>query len=193
MRVALLLVPILTLAAGCKKDAPPAPAVPDTFGVIPAFAFVDAGKAPYGSADLAGKVWIANTFFTSCRSICPPLMLAVSELRTRLADTPVAFVSITIDPDNDTPDVLTRYAVDRLYTAPNWRFITSSYEATRALVVDGFRTALGQAPKDRSDGTDIEHSAKLFLVDQTGHLRGWFSSDAKGLDAIEQAARQLLK
>jgi protein SCO1/2 len=186
--VVLMWVLAVALMAGCRKDAV-AP-VPEIHGTLPAFALVDQAGAPFSSTSMVGKIWVVNTFFTSCRSICPPMMASLKRLAERLP-TSVPIVSISIDPDNDTPDVLTRYASEHGIDGTRWRLLTGDYPAIRALVVDGFRTALGTPPENRTAGDDIEHSGKLMLIDGEGRLRGWFSSDGPGTDSLVAAVTAL--
>lgn len=188
-RRALLLAGALTLSAlsalgGCRKAEPAAATLTD-YGALPEFALIDANERPVTSRGLAGRPYVLNTFFTSCRSICPGLMATVRTLRARVPELRV--LSVTVDPDNDTPKVLRTYGAGFAVDGETWRLVTGDYDAIRALVVGGLKTAVG----DKSQGADMEHSAKLMLIDGQGHLRGWFSSDAPGLDALVAAAAQL--
>ncbi|MBT9559076.1 MAG: SCO family protein [Myxococcales bacterium] len=186
--VALTTALALALMAGCRKDA--VVPLPEVHGTLPAFALTDQSGTPFSSTSLAGKTWVVNTFFTSCRSICPPMMASLKRLAEQLPKN-VPIVSISIDPDNDTPDVLTRYAADHGIDGDRWRLLTGDYAAIRSLVVDGFRTALGTPPENRTAGDDIEHSGKLMLIDGEGRLRGWFSSDGPGTDSLVAAVTAL--
>lgn len=186
--VAMIGVAVVALMAGCRKDT--AAPQPEIHGTLPTFTLVDQAGSPFSSSSLAGKTWVVNTFFTSCRSICPPMMASLKRLAERLPAS-VPIVSISIDPDNDTPDVLTRYASDHGIDGTRWRLLTGDYPAIRALVVDGFRTALGTPPENRTAGDDIEHSGKLMLIDGEGRLRGWFSSDGPGTDSLVAAVTAL--
>ncbi len=184
----LVLVALVSWTAGCRKDQP-AP-LPEIHGTLPTFELVDQTGAPFASKSLIGKLWVVNTFFTSCRSICPPMMASLKRVATRLPAS-VPIVSISIDPDNDTAEVLARYAKDHGIDGTRWRLLTGDYSAIRALVVDGFRTALGTPPEHRTAGDDIEHSGKLMLIDGESRLRGWFSSDGPGTDALAAAVTAL--
>ncbi len=183
-RLALALVCLA--AIGCRK-APPAP---DDLGALPPFELIGTTGQPFGSRALLGRPYVLSTFFTSCRSICPAVMSAVRQLRARAPD--LRCVSVTIDPDNDTPAVLEAYGKSYGADGDGWRLLTGDYHAIRALLIGGFKTAVGETPSRTGQAADdIEHSGKLMLVDGRGHLRGWFSSDAAGVEALLDATARL--
>jgi protein SCO1/2 len=184
----------LAATSGCNKTGGAEPllaeAVLDDFGPVPPFALTDQRDQAVTNATFAGKPYIVNTFFTHCRTICPPLMEKLDGLTTAVTDEDVRFLSITVDPDNDTPGALGAYAEKHTRMDPRWFFVTGPFEAIRALVVSGFKTAVGTPKPD--DGADITHTAKLMLVDGRGHLRGYFSTDSEGLTALRSALESLL-
>ena len=161
-------------------------------GEVPSFTLTDQGGASFSKAALLGTPWVANTFFTSCRSICPNLMSKVSDLHSRTAsfEPPVRFISITVDPDNDTPKALAEYR-RTVGASPRWTFLTGEFGAIRHLVVEGFHTAMGQRKPNEPAEQDISHSGKLFLVDAAGHIRGYFRADDAGVDAAIKALKVL--
>ncbi|MEO2018324.1 MAG: SCO family protein [Fuerstiella sp.] len=83
-------------------------------GAAPEFELVDQTGAAYSSAQLRGKVWIVNFMFTRCTGTCPIQAMRLAEAQTALSADPVwdgiQFVSITVDPDHDSPDVLQQCA-----------------------------------------------------------------------------------
>ena len=90
---------------GCSEPEPP-----PTLLEVPAFELTSQAGDAFGSEQLQGEVWIANFIFTRCPTICPLLTSQMKGLTDSLADTPVRFVSFSVDPANDTPAVLTEYA-----------------------------------------------------------------------------------
>ncbi len=190
-----LLLLALWLSLGACKGRSEQPAAvqeqpPYDYGALPEFALTGHDGKSLGTKELSGKVWVANAFFTSCRSICPPLMEKVSGLTKRLSDDELRFVSITVDPDNDELPILAAHARS-LRAVPRWTLARTNWGATHALVEGGFHTAMGKR-KPGGDNTDITHSGKLFLVDRKGHVRGYFSTDAEGLDSLERETKWLL-
>jgi protein SCO1/2/putative membrane protein len=117
----------------------------------------------------------------------------MKELQTRLGRTDVLLVSISVDPEYDTPAILTTYA-QRFGASPaRWWFLTGSAASIHDLVVNRFKLSLGDAsPADRSAGADaITHSDRLALVDR-GQIVGFFESgDPRDLDLLVARASRL--
>jgi protein SCO1/2/putative membrane protein len=145
------------------------------------------------NADLAGRVWIAAFIFTRCPLSCPRISSVMKELQARLARTDVLLVSISVDPEYDTPPVLSTYA-QRFGASPKrWWFLTGSEPSIHDLVVNRFKLSLGNAsPADRSKGAEsITHSDRLALVDR-GQIIGFFAStDQAEMDALVARASRL--
>ncbi len=81
-----------------------------SLGTVPTFELVNQDAQPFGSAQLAGKIWIADFIFTTCPGPCPIISTRMSELQRPLEKTDVHLVSFTVDPEKDTPEVLRAYA-----------------------------------------------------------------------------------
>jgi cytochrome oxidase Cu insertion factor (SCO1/SenC/PrrC family) len=150
-----------------------------SYGSVPPFQLVNQNGQPFGSAQLNGKIWIADFIFTSCRGPCPLISTRISELQKPLEKTDVHLISFSVDPETDTPEVLRRYA-EKLQADPKrWDFLTGSKSVIYNLSHDGFKLAV-------SDGSDAEgipvHSTRVVLVDRRGQIRGYY--DALEPDAI---------
>ena len=169
----------------------PPPGRPPVLGRVPEFRLVDAGGQPYGSADLSDHVWIANTFFTRCGSICPKLMSdvgAVADRLLRARATGVRIVSITVDPDHDTPEVLRAYATARSIDDERWALVTGSRPDVAALVDRGLHLGMGAPVTDAAGLIDVAHSGKVVVVDGAGCIRGYFDPEPAGLDGAYRTA-----
>ena len=79
-------------------------------GQLPDFSLTDQRGAPFALSDLQDKVWIADFIFTSCATICPPMTIQMASLQDEFVAKDVHFVSFSVDPERDTPEVLYRYA-----------------------------------------------------------------------------------
>jgi len=151
------------------------PEPPPVLFQVPDFALQDQDGQPFTLASMRGKVWVAGFIFTTCPSVCPKISRAMLDLQRRYArnGVEVELVSFTVDPENDTPAVLQRYAEHLGADQDHWRFVTGDRAAMEALVVAGFKTAM-----DRRDGPvdmyDIAHSEKLVLIDPEGGIRGFY-------------------
>lgn len=155
-------------------------------GQIGEFTLTDQNGAAFGSAALAGTLYVADFFFTSCSGICPVMSKAMAELQTTFADEPrVSFVSITVDPATDTPEVLTRYAARYQAQAGRWHFLTGDPEAVQLLAKERFLLGYGDEP--------VNHSGRFVLVDGSGAIRGfYFGTEAASIEALKHDLHKLL-
>lgn len=173
---------------------------PEPITSVGPWQLTDETGQPFTSAELKGKVWIASFFFARCPSICPKLMEAQAKLLPQLEDlgddegeAPVLLVSITVDPENDTPEVLKAYATKLQAPPGRWKFLTGDRERIKELAIKGFLLGVGDRQAVTPDVYDIVHSGKLALVDQNGDVRGYWDTDDGGRSAIVSAARLLAK
>lgn len=154
----------------------------------------------FGTTDLKGKVVIANFFFTRCPTICPKLIQDMNEVRKRFEKEgeQVQFVSFSVDPEFDTPEVLRAYRVKSNITANNWTLVTSTTDKMVDVVMNKMKLHVGE--KEKIEGTDpadelfnISHVAEFVLFDQNGDLRAKVSTDTLGLASIVRSAKFLLE
>jgi protein SCO1 len=150
-----------------------------SYGTVPSFQLINQNGQAFGSAQLAGKIWIADFIYTTCPGPCPMISSRMSELQKPLEKTDVHLVSFSVDPEKDTPEVLRGYA-EKLQAEPvRWDFLTGPKSTIYKLSHDGFKLAV-------SDGSDAEgipvHSTRMALVDRHGQIRGYY--DAAEADAM---------
>jgi len=148
------------------------------YGTVPNFALVSQTGDTVRLADLRGQIWIADFIFTHCSSSCPMMSARMAKLATLLDPSwGVRLVSITVDPDRDTPAQLADYA--RAYSADpaHWLFLSGDKQQIRQLVKDGFHLAVDDAsPEDAAKGAEsVLHSTRFVLVDGEGVLRAYYS------------------
>ena len=150
-----------------------------SYGIVPNFQLVNQKGQPFGSAQLAGKIWIADFIYTSCPGPCPMISTRMSELQKPLEKTDVHLVSFSVDPEKDTPDVLRGYA-EKLHAEPRrWDFLTGRKSAIYNLSHDDFKLAVS----DGGDEAGIPvHSTRMVLVDRYGEIRGYY--EATDADAV---------
>ena len=126
-------------------------ASPMVLGGLPAFTLTDQRGQPFGSRELAGKIWVADFIFTACQGVCPLLSERMAEVgkRARHLGPDFHLVSISVDPERDTPARLAEYAARYGANPIAWSFLTGPEQAIQATVVDGFKVGAG---KERSPG-----------------------------------------
>ncbi|QQR74181.1 MAG: SCO family protein [Holophagales bacterium] len=181
-----LAVPVLALLAW-KESARRAVPPPPVLGVVPDFAFVERDGGTVRRADLAGRPWVADFIFTRCVLSCPRLTAQMKQFRTRLPES-VRSVSISVDPEFDTPEVLLEYAGRYQIYGRDWLFLTGRRDDVLSLIRDGFKVSAslpepGQIVDPREP---ILHSTRFVLVDGANRIRGYYD----GFD--EEALAKLL-
>lgn len=180
------------------------------FGTVPPFSLIERSGKPVTRDDLIGKVWIANFIYTHCRDTCPLQSAEMARLQSALTtETDLRLISITVDPNRDTPAVLTQYA-NRYGADPNrWLFLTGEKAAIYHLAQEGFRLSVVD-PEQKAEGrpfaptpalahhgeTEKEflHSARFVLVDREARIRGYYqSTDEEALQRLRRDTRTILR
>lgn len=150
-----------------------------SYGAVPNFQLVNQDERSFGSAQLIGKIWIADFIFTTCPGPCPMISTRMSELQKPLEKTDVHLVSFTVDPIKDTPEVLRGYA-EKLHAQPGrWDFLTGAQSTIYHLSRDGFKLAISNGSEEA--GVPV-HSTRMVLVDRHGEIRGYY--EATEADAV---------
>ncbi len=154
---------------------------------LPEFSLTSDKNAPLSKEDLKGKVWIADFIFTSCAGPCPVMTRRMAGVAERLALYPeVQFVSVSVDPETDTPEVLSAYGEKFGADPTRWHFLTGSMDAIQTLAVEGFKIGSVDDP--------VIHSTKFCLVDKSGQIRGYYTgTDEAELNELVAAVHQLIK
>ena len=141
---------------------------------IPDFSLTEASGRTVTRQDLVGRPWVADLVFTHCGGICPIMTASMSRLVQSATDLPgVRFVSISVDPANDTPEVLSAYAARFNADRARWLFLTGEQDAIRKLAIGGLKLPL--ADGDPAQGEEaILHSQRFVLIDAQGRVRGTY-------------------
>lgn len=147
-----------------------------SYGSVPEFTLMNQDGKNFGSADLRGRIWIADFVYSTCPGPCPMISSRMSELQKPLEKTDVHLVSFSVDPVKDTPEVLRGYAEKLHAEAGRWDFLTGPQSTIYNLSRDGFKLAVGE-----EKGVPI-HSTRMILVDRNGAIRGYY--DAVEPDAV---------
>ena len=153
----------------------------------PEFALVDQNGERFASDDLAGKAWVGFIFLTNCPTgACPTMIGKMADLRDGLADVPVEFVSFSVDPDRDTPEVLATYAEQVTGDAPGerWHLLTGQGREEMKALAQEMKLAVGD---------DWGHSTQFLLVDANGFVRGLYgNNDPTAMDRLRADAARLV-
>lgn len=163
------------------------PKPPPVMFALPEFALTDHLGKPFGSKELAGRVWVANFIFTSCPTMCPELTATMKRVQKRMRHMgdAVYLVSISVDPERDTPEKLAEFAKKYQVNPRRWRFITGDYSAVRDAVEKGFKMPMEkQEPPEGETIFDITHGSRFVLVDQHNRVRGLYETDDASINNL---------
>ncbi|HLG99786.1 MAG TPA: SCO family protein [Bryobacteraceae bacterium] len=143
------------------------------FSDVPEFHLTSQDGQPFDSKVLAGNVWLADFIYTTCPGPCPRMTSQMHEVQSAVENIPdVKLVSFTVDPQNDTPLVLTQYAKAHAAAAGRWYFLTGAPSELQRMDRDVFK--LG----DLNAG--MEHSTRFVLVDRESRIRGYYDTSEAG-------------
>ena len=163
---------------------PPVQDLLPVYGRVGQFQLTDAQGQPFDSARLNNKVWVTAFFFTTCSDICPMLTKHLKSLQEMFKEYPdVELVSISVNPEQDTPQALSTYAQKYGADTTRWHFLTGSREDITKVSVQGFKIGSVDEP--------IFHSASFVLVDRQGNIRGYY--DGTNKDEVKKLSEDLLK
>lgn len=141
------------------------------FGPVAEFNLTERSNKPLGLADLKGKIWIADFIFTTCPGPCPILTQKMSQLQTAMqyADD-VKLVSFSVDPERDTPEVLSQYADSYGAQPDKWYFLTGDKKEIYNFAIKSLKLSITE------EDNQIIHSTMFVLVDKHGHIRGYYNT-----------------
>ncbi len=151
---------IIGMAERSRSDLP-------VLGQVPDFEFIKQDGASFGLKNMKGKISVVDFIFTSCQTICPPMSGNMQALYDRFegADK-IQFVSITVDPERDSLEVLQQYARDFGVDDDRWVFLWQPIEKVVWLSEKGFMLTASELP--------MGHSSRFVLVDPQGMIRGYY-------------------
>lgn len=181
--VTAILVGLLQLKKqGSQSSSDPNSTYPNPLIQLPGFMLTDQTGNPFKSEQLKGKVWIADFVFTRCQGPCPMITIQMAKTQLKLEKDPrwsqIRLVSFTVDPDYDTPKILTDHAQRVGDTSPNWLWLTGDRKPMWALINNSFKLMVGTndiAGDDPGHGL-ITHSTKFVLVDRKLRTRGYYDA-----------------
>lgn len=163
------------------------------YGPVTDFTLRERNGTTVGLANLAGRVWVADFIFTRCSGPCPRISSEMAKLQKEFASEPsVRFVSFTVDPDYDTPRVLSGYADRFGADRERWHFLTGKIDDVRKLLANSFHVTIANDPR-QAVGQNMSHSLSFVLVDSRRRIRGYYlGTDKEALSHLRQDLRRLL-
>lgn len=166
------------------------------FGRVPAFSLTDQHGKIVTERDLRGAPWVANFVFTRCPTSCPLLTSKFKAFQEKVGPLAgVRYISFSVDPAHDTPEVLAAYAAKFGVDERRWQFLTGPLDTIEQTVVRGFKIHIGEATANPQDPTlvDIMHGEHFVLVDGEGTIRGYYRAEEAGLEGLARELRALVE
>jgi len=146
------------------------------------FSLISSDGEQFQLEHLNNKVWVADFFFTTCSSICPLMTKNMSDLHNKFKQIKgVDFVSISVNPEQDTSDILSEYAKKYQADTDKWHFLTGSRKAITDIAVNSFKIGSIEEP--------IFHSPNFVLVDRKAQIRGYYDGTVK--EEVEKLSKDL--
>lgn len=145
-------------------------------GNVGEFSAITQSGEEFNVTDLKGSWWVADFIFTNCTTVCLPMTANMAKLQQMLEDEgldDVKLVSFSVDPDRDTPEVLTAYGEEYGADFNRWYFLTGyEFDEIMNYSVETFKNWVAPPP----EGSDqVEHGTSFFLVDPEGNIVSHYS------------------
>lgn len=183
---------VLLLSALFAPSAETAPIL----GSLEPFELTTQDKKSFSLDSLKGKVHVVNFIFTSCPGVCPFMtrrMVSLEE-KTRGLGGKLEFVSISVDPETDTPEKLRSYAQTHGANLERWNFLTGDLTKVKRVVIDGFKSQMAKVQHGDPNLMSIVHGEHFILLDQEGRMRGFRKiSSPEDEAAVVELAKSLIQ
>jgi protein SCO1/2 len=182
-----LLLPAVLIAVACHHESD----LPKLFP-LPDAQLVSEANKPVRMSEMKGNVVVYDFIFTHCAGTCPMMTATMQKLTKRIPkQSPVRFVSISVDPIRDTPEVLRGYAM-YARNDPRWLFLTGDRKTIVDLSVKGFKLAAGDATGAANES--VLHSVKFAIADKNGVIREYYSAtNDDAVDHVASTVNELLR
>jgi protein SCO1/2 len=139
----------------------------EKLGTLPEFQLTNQYGETFSSKQLLGKVNVINFMFTTCQGLCPTLNKEMQSLAQHFSRVETfSLLSISVDPENDTPAQLQSWAVDNKIDQQKWNLVTGARSDIKTLLTDGLKVGLPDQPQ--------AHSDRFVLLDKQNVIRGYY-------------------
>lgn len=148
------------------------------YGQVPPFTLTNQDGRIVKRTEFDGHIWLADLIFTRCSGTCPMITQSMLAIERSLARTPnVKLVSFTADPTHDSPEVLLKYGTSYGADFGQWSFLTGPVPVIYDIAKNGFHLPIDSVGGDQN--VPIVHSERIVLVDETGHIRGYYDGTTR--------------
>ena len=196
MKYSILLILFLILPIACKDELPVKGSFPNDI------LLVDHNEKDFLFSDLKGKVLLVSYVYTNCPDIChiinKKMDVLKSQLKMNKIDKDVVFVSISIDPQNDTPEKLRGHIKHMNFDMANWYFVTGNIGSVYRLIAEAgifpVRETKSNETDEKNDYLDyiISHRDRISLVDKNGDIRKHYKGTTMDFDIIIKDMKSLI-
>lgn len=160
--------------------------------IVADFEFTTQDRETLSLEDLKGEWWIADFIFTNCTTVCIPMTTNMVTLQEMMKEENLnaQLVSFSVDPEVDTPEVLTNYAAGYGADLSNWTFLTGyDFETIKELSIESFYADLRQEP----DSDQVTHVVRFYLVNPEGQvIKSYFGTDLGDIESIVDDLKKVL-
>lgn len=178
----------LAMASG-PRDADDGTDLP-IYNELPDFSLMAEDMTDFTAESMAGQVWVVDFLFTRCGTTCPAMSAVYQDLLKE--DLPARFLSVTVDPRNDSPQVLEDYRAKWGGTSDTWRLLTGQGKDIQLLAEGGFKLPVNAGVEPVAGMPPMFHSGKFALVDARGRVRGYYDyRDKLEVDRLREDIRKL--
>ncbi|WP_353077897.1 SCO family protein [Flavobacterium sp.] len=140
---------------------------------IAPFAFTNQNGKKITNKDYEGKIYVADFFFTTCQTICPKMTDNMVWLQNKIKDNPkVKLLSHSVFPDEDTVEVLKKYAKEKGVLDEKWNLVTGNQQEIYKIARQSYLVVKTGKPEELYD---MVHTENFVLVDQKGRIRGFYN------------------
>lgn len=139
------------------------------YGTNPQFELMERKGELFNSKDMAGTLWLVDFIFTNCKGACPVMSGHMSDFYKLYAHSDkIRFLSISVDPERDTLEVLREYAKSQGVVDDRWLFVRGAIDSVITICEKGYMLAAEDLP--------MGHSTKFILIDQNSQIRGYYDA-----------------
>ena len=160
------------------------------------FTLTSQESQPVTLADFTNHVWLADIIFTRCAGPCPRLTQQMRQVQDSLPkESGAKLVTLTTDPEFDTPAVLKKYGEHFGADFNRWTFLTGTKSEIAAVAANSLKlSAQPVKPEEQKDSADLFiHTTIFVIVDKHSQLRGFFETGGDGVDWTNAVLPKILK